>query len=397
MADGKGLMTASEQKPAGWSLWDWPFLEPRHHELAERVIGFNAAHHGAHADLASESRALCLALGEAGLLDYAVPTPDRPQMDVRAICVIREALSYEHILADAIFGMQGIGTGPIQLFGTEEQKAKYLGPCREGRHVAAFALTEPETGSDVASMSTSAVKDGNGYVLNGAKAWISNAGFADHYVVVARTGEAPGAKGLSAFIVDADAAGLEVGAPIEIMAPHPAANLTFTDVRLSGDALVGPPGQGFKVAMAIFDVFRGTVGAAATGLARRALDETLARVDRRKLFGDKMSKLQGVQMMLADMACDVDTAALVTYRAAWEKDVKGGRGSYQASLAKLVATEAAGRVVDKAVQLFGGLGVTQGSVVEKLYREARPMRIYEGASEVQKLVIARDLLTRSGA
>jgi acyl-CoA dehydrogenase len=378
----------------GWTLNDWPFLEPEHHALAERVKAFNARPGQDYPDLASECRAIARDLGDAGLLDYAVPPADRPVMDVRSICVIREGLSYHHILADAVFGMQGIGTGPIQLFGTEGQKAKYLAPCREGRHVAAFALTEPDSGSDVAAMTTSARADGNGFVIEGEKVWISNAGFADHYVVVARTGEAPGSRGLSAFIVDADTPGLKIGPAIDIMAPHPAANVTFDACRVPGDALVGPPGQGFKVAMAIFDVFRGSVGAAATGVARRALDETVRRVGQRRLFGDRMGKLQGVQMTLADMAADTDVAALVTYRAAWTKDTKGGRGSYEASLAKLVATEAVGRVVDNAVQLFGALGVTQGSVIEKLYREARPMRIYEGASEVQKLVIARDLMGR---
>ena len=258
--------------------------------------------------------------------------------------------------------------------------------------MAAFALTEPETGSDVASMTTSARRDGAEYVIDGAKTLITNAGCADHFLVVARTGEAPGARGLSMFIVDANTPGLEVGEPIDVIAPHPIAPLTFRDCRVPSENLLGEPGRGFKLAMETFNVFRPSVGAAAAGLGRRALHETLRHTGRRRLFGKPMSELEGVQMSLADMTTDLEAALLLVYRAAWAYDVKGERGPIHASMAKLAGSEAAGRIVDRAVQLCGGQGVTRGHVIEKLYREARPMRIYEGASEVQKLVIARALL-----
>lgn len=375
-----------------WTLWDWPFFEAAHRELAERAAAFARAAGGrSGGSLGERSRAIAAALGEAGLLDFVVPQSFE-RFDVRSLCVIREALTYEDALLDAIFTMQGIGTVAIQRFGTDAQKARYLPGARDGSRVAAFALTEPEAGSDAASVATAARRDGDGYVLDGDKTLISNAQFADHFVVVARTGEAPGARGLSAFMVDAGTPGLTVGEPIEFIAEHPAAPVSFRGCRVPGTALIGEAGQGFKVAMGAFDLFRPSVGAAAVGLARRALHETLARVTTRQLYGRPMSELQSVQMTLADMAADIDTAALAVYRAAWEWDHGRERTSYAPSLAKLVAAEAAGRVVDRAVQLCGGAGVTRGSEIEKLYREARPMRIYEGASEVQKLIVARQLL-----
>lgn len=377
----------------GWALVDWPFVTPEHHALADRVVGWNAASHQLHEeqDFVTRCRTMVRSLGDAGLLEFVIPQ-EGVAFDVRSLCVIREGLTYEDVLVDAMFTMQGIGTHAIQQFGSGAQKERYLGPCRRGEHVAAFALTEPATGSDVASMTTSAMRNGDSYVLNGGKTLISNAGFADHYLVVARTGEAPGSRGLSAFIVDAATPGLECGAPIEFIADHPAASITFTDCRVPLDALVGDAGQGFKVAMSAFDIFRPSVGAAAVGLSRRAMDETIARVANRNLFGKLMGEMQTVQMILADMASDLDTGALSVYRAAWEHDCRGVRSSYGPSMAKLVATEAAGRIVDRAVQLSGGAGVTRGNLVEKLYREARAMRIYEGASEVQKLVIGRALV-----
>jgi acyl-CoA dehydrogenase len=267
-----------------------------------------------------------------------------------------------------------------------------LEPCRRGQRIAAFALTEPETGSDVASMTTEAKLDGAHYVLNGAKTLISNAGMADHYLVVARTGEAPGSRGLTMFLVDADTPGLHVSDPIEFIAPHPAASLRFEDCKVPVANRIGEAGQGFKAAMAAFDIFRPSVGAAGVGLARRALNETLAHTEQRRLFGKPMHGLEGVQMALADMATDLEGAALLVYRAAWAHDVRGERGAYEACMAKLAGSEAAGRIVDRAVQLLGGKGVTRGHIIEQLYREARPMRIYEGASEIQKLVIARNLI-----
>jgi acyl-CoA dehydrogenase len=376
----------------GWTLWDWPFFDVAHRELAERAAAF-ARRAGGHGDgsLTQRSRAIAAALGEVGLLEWIVPQSFE-RFDVRAACVIREALTYEDALLDAIFTMQGIGTVAIQRFGSDAQRARYLPGARDGSRIAAFALTEPEAGSDAASVATLAVRDGDGYVLEGDKTLISNAQFADHFIVVARTGEAPGARGLSAFVVDADTPGLVVGAPIDFIAEHPAAPVAFRGCRVPGAALIGEAGQGFKVAMGAFDLFRPSVGAAAVGLARRALHTTLERVTRRQLYGKPMSELQGVQMMLADMAADIDTAALAVYRAAWEWDHGRERTSYAPSMAKLVAAEAAGRVVDRAVQLCGGDGVTRGTEIEKLYREARPMRIYEGASEVQKLIVARQLL-----
>jgi acyl-CoA dehydrogenase len=380
-----------------WSLWNWPFIEAQHHDVAHRVIAWNEENHGhTYPDLAAECRAIAFSLGKARLLDYLVPEEGDP-FDVRAICVIREALTYDHALADAIFTMQGIGTLAIQRLGTPAQKARYLGPCRTGTHIAALALTEPDAGSDVASLTTSAVRDGGDYVLNGEKTLISNAAFADHFLVVARTGEAPGSRGLSVFIVDRGTKGMEIGAPIDFIAPHPAAPIRFRDCRIPAENMLGEPGLGFKTAMGALDVFRPSVGAAAVGLARRALHETLDRVTSRRMFGKPMSALDGVQSALADMATDIDASALLVYRAAWTSDREGRPNSYESSMAKLAATEAAGRVVDRAVQIFGGLGVTQGTMVEKLFREARPMRIYEGASEIQKIVIARNLLAAAAA
>jgi acyl-CoA dehydrogenase len=382
---------------SNWTLWPWPFLEASHHALAGRVLDWNKASHDlAHDDMAVECRAIARSLGDAGLLDYVVPKPGQP-FDVRGLCVLREGLTYEHALADAIFTMQGIGTLAIQRLGTDEQKNRYLPACRTGEKIAAFALTEPEAGSDAASLATTAVRDGDHFILNGDKTLISNAAFADHFLVVARTGVEPGARGLSIFIVDAGTKGMEPGAPIDFIAPHPAAAVAFRDCRIPAANMIGEPGIGFKIAMAGFDIFRPSVGAAAVGLARRALHETLNRVSGRQLFGKPMTSLDGVQMALADMAMDIESAALLVYRAAWSVDTTGKTSSYEASMAKLAGSEAAGRVVDRAVQLFGGLGVTQGNLIEKLYREARPMRIYEGASEIQKIVVARNLLAMHGA
>ena len=375
-----------------WNLWQWPFLDEAHHTLAARATAWNTEAHELHSEeLSKHCRRIARSLGEHGLLNTVVPA-DGARFDVRALCALREALTFNDTLPDAIFAMQGIGTLAIQQFGTSSQKERYLPPCRRGEKVAAFAVTEPEVGSDVASMRTTATRTGGGYVLNGHKTLISNAHFADHFLVVARTGEAEGARGLSAFIVDRDTPGLTVGKPIDFIAEHPAAPLSFADCKLPASALIGEPGQGFKVAMGAFDIFRPSVGAAAIGLARRAMGETLARVSKRQLYGKPMAKLQSIQMMLADMAVDLDSAALLVYRAAWEHDTRQSQSSYAPSMAKLHAAEAAGRIVDKAVQLFGGDGVTQGNLIEKLYREARPMRIYEGASEVQKVIIGRAML-----
>ncbi|MDP3658820.1 acyl-CoA dehydrogenase family protein [Phenylobacterium sp.] len=389
--------TATMTKAAGWTLWDLPFFEAEHFELAERMAAWareNVSHHDPKVDLAKRARKLVRAFGDAGFLKHVVP-PLGQGVDARSVCLLREAIAYQDVLADDMFTMQGIGAAAVARLGTPEQQAKYLAPCRDGTMIAALALTEAKSGSDVASTATTATRDGDSFVINGEKAYISNAGLADFYVTVARTGEAPGARGLSVFMVDADTKGLKVGPPMDLIAEHPIAAVSFVDCRVPASAMIGQPGQGFRAAMGTLDVFRPSVGAAAVGAARRALAETLERLTNREMFGDKMSKLAGVQSAVADMACDIEVSALAVYRAAWGQDKQRGRPSYEASMAKLVATEAAGRVIDRAVQLFGGMGVTQGSIIERLYREVRPMRIYEGASEVQKLIIGRDMLNRA--
>jgi acyl-CoA dehydrogenase len=316
-------------------------------------------------------------------------------IDVRALCLIRETLARHMGLADFVFAMQGLGTGTITLFGTDEQRKRILPAVRAGEKLAAFALSEPDAGSDVAAMTTKATKIPGGWRLDGTKTWISNGGIAGHYVTFARTGEeARGTKGLSAFIVPADAAGLSIAERIEVMAPHPLATLAFDGCKLAEDALIGAPGEGFKLAMATLDLFRPSVGAAALGLARRAFDEAKSRVRARTMFGAAMAELPLVQEKLADMATSIDAAALLVYRAAWARDTGTARITREAAMAKLFATEAAQRVIDEAVQLWGGLGVKRGSPVEALYREIRALRIYEGASEVQKLIIARQELQR---
>jgi acyl-CoA dehydrogenase len=294
-------------------------------------------------------------------------------------------------LADFAFAMQGLGMGAVSLFGTAEQR-EWLARTRAGAAISGFALTEPGAGSDVAQTATTAVRGQGGWVLNGEKTYISNGGIADVYVIIARTGEGPGAKGLSAFLLPADAPGLRVMDRIEVMAPHPLAHLGLHDVVLPEGALIGKPGEGFKIAMSVLDVFRSTVGAAALGFARRALDEALARTGRVRAGGGRLTDYQMVQGHLADMALQIDAAALLIYRAAWTKDQGVARISREAAMAKLYATEAAQKVIDMAVQLHGGDGVRTGFAVESLYREIRALRIYEGASDVQRVVIARSLL-----
>ncbi|MDA8520664.1 acyl-CoA dehydrogenase family protein [Acidovorax sp. NCPPB 4044] len=377
---------------ADMTYLDWPFFEPRHAELARRLDAWAGAHlsadHGA--DVDSECRALVRALGEGGWLQHAVGESARA-IDTRALCLIRETLARHSGLADFAFAMQGLGSGAISLHGTPEQRARYLAPVARGEAIAAFALSEPEAGSDVAAMACSARADGNGYVLDGEKTWISNGGIADFYVVFARTGEAPGSRGISAFIVDAGTPGLEIAERIDVIAPHPLARLRFSRCRVPAAQRVGLPAEGFKVAMRTLDVFRTSVAAAALGFARRALDEALARATTRKMFGGVLADFQLTQAKLAQMATAVDSAALLTYRAAWLRD-QGANVTREAAMAKMTATENAQQVIDSAVQMFGGLGVVSGQSVEKLYREIRALRIYEGATEVQQLIIARELL-----
>lgn len=374
----------------------WPFFEQRHRDWAARVEAWAADHAEAHeADTDAATIALTRALGEAGLLEAAVPHDGR--LDVRTLCLARDILARHAGLADFAFAMAGLGTGSISLFGSQYLKDRFLPAVRQGRSLAAFALSEPEAGSDVAALATRAERDGNdAYRLTGRKTWISNGGIAGHYVVFARTGEAPGAKGLSAFVVPADALGLRIAERIEVTAPHPLATLEFDAVRIPAANMLGKPGEGFKVAMATLDVFRSTVGAAALGFARRALALTIDRAANRQLFGGPLFDQQMSQAAIADSAVDVDAASLLVYRAAWLKDSGTPRISREASMAKLFATEAAQRAADRAVQIHGGLGVTRGHKTEELYREVRALRVYEGASEVQKIIIARAERDRHG-
>ncbi|MDE2383780.1 MAG: acyl-CoA dehydrogenase family protein [Alphaproteobacteria bacterium] len=376
---------------ADTSFLQWPFFENRHRKLAAELESWCAANLPVdHHDVDAACRMLVRKLGEAGFLIYTTGDAAKP-LDVRSLCLIRETLARHDGLADFSFAMQGLGMGPVTLFGDAAQRG-WLAKTTQGQAIAGFALTEPASGSDVAASTMTAARHGDGYLLNGEKTYISNGGIADVYVVFARTGDAPGARGLSAFLVPADAEGLSVVERIEVIAPHPLARLKFDDVALPGSALIGKSGDGFKVAMSVLDVFRSTVGAAALGMARRALDEALARVKARKIQGAALAELQMVQGHIADMALDVDAAALLVYRAAWTKDNGAARVSREAAMAKLHATEAAQRVIDMAVQLFGGDGVRSGMVVERLYREIRALRIYEGASDVQRVIIARAAL-----
>jgi acyl-CoA dehydrogenase len=383
---------------------DWPFLDDEHRALALALDAW-AASHVADLDEVGEDgldarcRELVAALAAGGWLEYTVPAAyggRHDELDVRSLCPARKALAYRDALADFCFAMQGLGSGAISLFGSEELRERYLPAVAAGDLIAAFALSEPDAGSDVAALETTATPDGDGYVLDGTKTWISNGGLAGLYTVFARTGEAPGARGLTAFVVDAGAPGLRVTERIAAIAPHPLATLELDGVRVPAAQRLGAPGEGFRVAMATLDVFRPTVGAAALGFARRALDEALGRVTERRLFGAAMAELPLVQAKLAEMALGIDASALLVYRAAWAKDTGGGRITREAAMAKLHATETAQRVVDDAVQLFGGHGVTAGSVPERLYREVRALRIYEGASEVQQLIIARAALAAHG-
>ncbi len=375
---------------------NWPFFEDKHREFARRVDAWAAREIGtevhSHADLDADCRHLVRILGEAGLLDQVVPAQGPSELDVRMICIARETLARYSSLAEVMYAMQGLGTAPITLFGGPEIREQYLPSVRAGRTIAAFALSEPEAGSDVASMATTATRVSGGWRIDGMKTWISNGGIADHYVVFARTGEAPGAKGISAFVVDANTPGLSIAARLEVISPHPIATLRFENCVIPQERLLGNPGEGFKVAMATLDVFRSTVGAAALGFARRALDEAMHRAATRIVMQRPLFEQQLIQGKIADMAVAIDTSALLVYRAAWTRDVLKQRITRESSMAKLYSTEAAQRVIDEAVQMFGGLGVTKGIKVEALYRDIRAMRIYEGASEVQRVIIARQTM-----
>ncbi|MBU9699667.1 acyl-CoA dehydrogenase family protein [Rhodobacteraceae bacterium HSP-20] len=373
------------------SFLDWPFFETRHRELAGALEEWCAAHLPVgHGDVDAACRGLVAMLGAGGWLRHTGAAAGE-RLDVRTLCLIRETLARHDGLADFAFAMQGLGMGPVSLFGNPAQQ-EWLARTRAGAAIAGFALTEPGSGSDVAATATTATRVQGGWLIEGEKTWISNGGIADVYVLFARTGEGPGAKGLSAFLMPADTPGLEVVERLEVIAPHPLATLRMRGMVLPEGALIGEAGAGFRIAMSVLDVFRSTVGAAALGFARRALDEALARVKARRIQGQALAELQMVQGHLADMAVRVDAAALLVYRAAWVKDQGAARVTREAAMAKLYATEAAQEVIDMAVQLHGGDGVRHGSVVESLYREIRALRIYEGASDVQRVVIARSVL-----
>lgn len=381
------------------SFLDWPFFDDRHRAFAHKLAAWagktigTAVH--SHAEVDSECRQLVAALGQAGFLAPAVPEEGAAGLDVRTLCLARETLARHSGLADFAFAMQGLGTGSITLYGTPQQRERYLPPVRAGRRIAAFALSEPDAGSDVAALATSASRVPGGWRLDGVKTWISNGGIAGHYVVFARSdGTGRGTRGMTAFIVPADTPGLRIASRIEVIAPHPLAALDFADCRVPDAYRLGAPGEGFKLAMATLDRFRPSVGAAALGLARRAYDEALGRARTRQLYGAPMTSLPLVQAKLADMATAIEASALLVYRAAWAHDIEERRITREAAMAKLYATEAASRVIDEAVQIFGALGLARGTAVEALYREIRALRIYEGASEVQKMIIAREEIGR---
>ncbi|NMG27769.1 acyl-CoA dehydrogenase family protein [Aromatoleum evansii] len=378
------------------SFLDLPFFGPEHRALSDAMFDWAAAmppidHH----DTDAACRRLVAALGRAGFLRYCVPAAfggALPELDSRALCVARETLAYHDGLADFAFAMQGLGSGAITLAGSPELQRRVLPKVASGEWIAAFALTEPEAGSDVAAIATTARADGDHYVLDGEKTWISNGGIADVYCVFARTGDAPGTRGLSAFVVTSDMPGFEVAERLDVIAPHPLARLRFNGLRVPAENRLGASGEGFKIAMRTLDIFRASVAAAALGFARRALDEALTHAQGRAMFGHTLADFQLTQAKLGEMATDIDAAALLTARAAWQRDVAKRPTTREAAMAKMTATENAQRVIDAAVQMHGGQGVRVGVKVESLYREIRALRIYEGATEVQKLIVARELM-----
>jgi acyl-CoA dehydrogenase len=374
---------------------DWPFFDDTHRTLGRELAAWVDGRSIAHDDVDAACRAWVRALGDAGHLRHCVPTAyggARESLDSRALCVAREVLAYANGLADFAFAMQGLGSAPITLAGSEAQRAHWLPKVARGEVIAAFALSEPEAGSDALALVTRAIRDGDGWRIDGCKTWISNGGIADFYCVFARTGDAAGAAGISAFIVPADTKGLIVAERIEVLAPHPLARLVLEGCRVPADAMLGAQGEGFKLAMRTLDIFRASVAAAANGFARRALDEAAARAKTRPMFGSTLGEQPLAQAMLGEMAAQIDAATLLTARAAWKRDVQQGRTTREAAIAKMVATESAQQVIDAALQLHGALGLRSGIVVERLYREIRALRIYEGATEVQKLIVGRDLL-----
>lgn len=375
----------------------WPFFADEQRLLAAKLDAFVAAGGLAgidHHDPDTSCRKLVRRMGEAGLFTANVVEPheDVSRLQSRSLCLARETLAWHDALADFALAMQGLGTGAIALAGSPRMGEAILPKVRRGEWLAAFALSEAQAGSDVAAMSCAARYDGDNVVLDGEKTWISNGGIADVYTVFARTGEAPGTRGLSGFVVFADDPGFSISKRIDVISPHPLATIRFENCRIPRDRLLGKSGEGFKLAMRTLDIFRASVAAAACGFARRALDESIAHVKSRRMFGATQADLQLTQAALGDMAASLDSALLLTYRAAWRRDLQKLATTREAAMAKMIATENAQAIIDRAVQLFGGRGVTVGEIPERLYRDIRALRIYEGATEVQKLIIARDLL-----
>jgi len=389
------MRAPAKRAPRDWI--EWPFFEPRHRALVERLDAFIASPEMDainHDDVDASCRRLVREMGRAGLLEAAVAPPDGDAtgIDSRSACLARETFAWRKGLADFAFAMQGLGSGAVAIAGSPGLRATVLPKTRTGEWLAAFALSEKEAGSDVAAMVCSARLDGDSYVIDGEKTWISNGGIADVYTLFARTCEAPGARGVSAFVVFPDDPGFSIAERIEVIAPHPLATLRFENCRIPIGRRLGAPGACFKIAMQTLDIFRASVAAAALGLARRALDESLEHARARRMFGGALADLQLTQGALGDMATEIDAAALLTYRAAWRRDVQKLPTTREAAMAKMTATESAQRVIDRAVQMFGGRGVKRGEIIESLYREIRALRIYEGATEVQKLIVARELL-----
>jgi len=375
----------------------WPFFDEDHRKLARELNVWAGANiQVAPRDDADDiCRALVAKLGAGGWLKYCVGKAyggAHEGIDVRSLCLMRENLAQHSGLADFAFAMQGLGSGAISLGGSAAIKQKYLPQVCQGKLIAAFALSEPDAGSDVGALATTARLEGNEYVLDGCKTWISNGGIADFYCVFARTGEAPGSRGISAFVVDANTPGLSIAERIDVIAPHPLATLKFTNCRIPAANLLGKAGSGFKLAMQTLDIFRTSVAAAALGFARHAMHEALSRATSRHMFGQTLADFQLTQAALAEMATGIDSSALLVYRAAWCRDRLNVPATSEVAMAKMVATETAQQVIDKAVQIFGGLGVKSGMAVELLYREIRALRIYEGATEVQKLIIGRQTI-----
>jgi acyl-CoA dehydrogenase len=394
------LLTGKERPMRELQHLDWPFFDEHHRHLGRELEQWASAQrfhpHGQNDNVDATCKSLVRSLGQDGWIGYAVPSDYGGRLDAidsRALCIIRETLAFHDGLADFAFAMQGLGSGALSLHGSEVQKHKYLPRVASGDTIAAFALSEPQAGSDVAAMTTSATREGHQYVLDGTKTWISNGGIADFYVVFARTDDtAKPSAGISAFLVEAGNPGLDARERIEVIAPHPLATLRLSSCRVPVSALIGPLHGGFAVAMQTLDIFRASVAAAALGFARRALAEALDHARRRKMFGQHLADFQLTQSALAEMATGIDAAALLTYRAAWLRDVRHTRTTREAAMAKMAATETAQRVIDRALQMFGGLGVKRGTIIESLYREIRALRIYEGATEVQQLIIGRDLV-----